>query len=1047
MKMSIQLKPAWLPGRRASNVVLMLALGMACLNGNAAPMAGIPGYISRATLQQTRITGKVTDASGKAMEGVTVTVISTAASTATAKDGTYAVMAGKGDVLRFTHTGYQARDIEVKEDRVIDVILEADLTDMEDVVVVAYGKQKKATLTGAIASITTKEIKQSPAANLAVALVGRLPGLTAIQRSGEPGRDLTQMAIRGLGTINSQSPIILVDGVERDLTYIDPNEVESVTILKDASSTAIFGVRGANGVILVTTKRGVSEKPEISFTAEAGSQDFQRFPSLVSSYEYALIRNQMQRNDGLGDAFSPEIVEHYKNGDDPLRFPNTDWKGILLKNNSLQQRYNLNVSGAGQRVKYFVNAGYLNQGGMFNVEKGLPYDPSFRLNRYNFRSNVDIQLNKTLKAMLNLGGYLEKQNMPAGIYDNLDFLSSTSPALHILAQLIVDQNATVPGPVTPDGAVSTWQGGFYPPFGSLNRSGYVQQTRNNIMATFGLEQDLNKFLKGLSAKVWMSFDSRSINNMMASRQYLKLVQVVEPTASGGDTVYYRNMGDSKNTPLQLSGSRFFSTLSNLQGYLNYSNTFGDHTVTGLLLYQQQQNIIDAQLPYNLRGISSRITYGYKSRYFAEFNMGYNGSEQFKKGRRFGFFPAYSAAWVASNEAFMKDVSFINSLKFRASYGKVGNDRIGSRRFLYLDDIQVKPGGYSGSLGQGQQVITSLLKNDALQWEVAQKVNIGMDLRVLNALDITFDYFREKRDNILRNRGTVPVLNGLPSSVLPPVNIGVVENKGFELELTYRKPIGKDLTIMTKLNGAYARNEQVFADEPLLDETYAYRYRQTGYRIGQNFGYIVDRYFRDAEDIANAPEQRIPGHAPKPGDFKYKDLNGDGIIDEKDIAPIGYSTVPEVQYGAAVNVIYKNIDLSILFQGVTNVSNYYGSYGIFAIGNNFRSRHLESWTEERAANGEKISYPRLTTQTNPNENPNSFFINDGSYIRLKNVEVGYTLNNNWIRRVGARSIRFYANGLNLFTWDKLPVKDFDPEMTSIMTYPITRLINFGVNFIF
>jgi len=998
--------------------------------------------------QNINIKGNITDTKGEALIGVTIRVQNTPIGTVTDIDGNFTLSNVPSNAkLDVSYVGMFSQTINLNGQSFLQIILREDSETLDELVVVGYGIQKKETLTGAITSVATKEIKQSPAANLAVTLTGRLPGLTTIQRSGEPGRDVTQMVIRGLGTVNSQSPIVLVDGIERDLTYIDPNEVETVTILKDASSTAIFGIRGANGVILVTTKRGVSEKPQISVTAEAGFQDFPRFPSLLDSYDIALIKNQMQRNDGLGDAYTPEMLDHFKNGDDPDRFPNTDWKSILMKSHAPQQRYNLNISGAGERVNYFVNAGYLNQGGIFKVESGLPYDPSFKLDRYNFRSNIDIQLNKTLKAMLNLGGYLEKQNMPAGIRENLDYVSTESPALHILTQLIVDQNSMIPGPVTPDGDVATWQGGFYPPYGSLNRSGYIQQTRNNIMATFGLEQDLNFLLKGLSAKAWMSFDAKTTNNLMASKQYLKMVQVIEPTTDGGYTVSYRNMGDSKNTPLTLSGSRYFSTLTNFQGYLNYANTFGDHTVTGLLLYQQQKNIIDHQLPYNLLGLSSRITYAYQSRYFAEVNMGYNGSEQFKKGGRFGFFPAYSIGWLVSEEKFMKNVSFIDNLKIRASYGKVGNDRIGSRRFLYLDDTQVSSGGYSSSLGLGQHIITNLLKNEALQWEVATKSNIGVDLRLFKDFDITFDYFTEKRDNILRNRGTVPILNGLPTSVLPPVNIGVVDNKGFEMEMTYRKQFNKDLFFLTKWNATYATNIQKFADEPQLDENHAYRYRETGYRIGQNWGYIVEDYFKDAEDIANSPVQRIPGHESRPGDFKYKDINKDNIVDERDIAPIGYSTIPEIQFGMAFNVMYKKFDISVLFQGVTNVSNYSGNWGVFANGNNFRKRHTESWSEERVANGEKISYPRLTTQANPNEIPNSFFIDDGSYIRLKNVELGYTIDNDLAKRLGANRIRFYANGLNLFTWDRLPVKDFDAEMQSITTYPISRLINFGVNFIF
>lgn len=1001
----------------------------------------------RDMVQKRMIRGTVTDSLG-VLPGVSIKIKGKPGTGgSTDANGKYVLEITNDDaVLIFSMVGYLSQEISAKDRDVIDVVLKASSQGLEQVVVVGFGTQKKTTVTGAIASIQTKEIKQSPAANLAVTLAGRLPGLTAIQRSGEPGKDITQLFIRGQGTVNSQSPIILVDGVERDLTYIDPNEVESITILKDASSTAIFGVRGANGVILVTTKRGTSEIPEINFSAETGTQDFPSFPTLINSYDYARTRNLAQTNDGQGPAYSDEALEHYRLGDDPLNYSNTNWKEHILKDFSRQQRYNLNVSGAGQAVKYFVNAGFLNQGGMFKSEENLSYDPSFKLDRYNFRSNVDIQINKSLKAVMNLGGYLEKQNMPAGIYNSLSSIGSTSPAVHILAQLITDQLPTIPGPLTPEGEVITWEGGFYPPYGQLNRSGYIQQTRNNIMATFGMEQKMDFLLKGLSAKVLMSFDARTTNNLMASRDYLKLVQVVEPNADGGSNIFYKNMGDSKNTPLTLSGSKVFSTLSNVQGYLNYAGNFNKHSVSGLLLYQQQQNLIDAQLPYNLRGLAGRFTYGYDNRYFLEFNAGYNGSEQFQKGRRFGFFPAVSGAWIISNESFFNTNDYLNTLKIRGSYGKVGNDRIGSRRFLYLDDVQVNSGGYSSSLGLGQYVQTRLLKNSELQWEVSKKLNLGLEATLFKSFDVILDVFTERRDNILRTRGTVPIVNGLPISVLPPVNIGVVENKGFELELNYKKNFSRDFNLLTKVNLNYATNKQLEADEPMLNDSYAYQYRETGYRIGQKFGYIVDRYFENIDDITNSPIQNVGGHASRPGDFKYVDVNKDGIIDEKDISPLGFSNIPEYQFGLALNLNYKNWDLSFLFQGVTNVTNYYNSWGTFAVAY-YRERHTQSWTQERVTNGEKILYPRLTTETNPNEIPNTFFTLDASYIRLKNMEIGYILPSKISKKIGSTRIRLYGNGLNLFTWDKLPTKDFDPELNTNLTYPIVRVFNFGINFSF
>lgn len=998
------------------------------------------------------ITGTITDEKGVPLAGVSISVKGIARGTTTDEKGFFRFEIPENNVvLLISYIGYKEQEIATGNRTSINISLQPALKTADEVVVVAYGTQKKATVTGAIASIQTKEIKQSPAANLAVTLAGRLPGLTAIQTSGEPGRDLTQLFIRGQGTVNSQSPIILVDGIERDLTSIDPNEVASVTILKDASSTALFGVRGANGVILVTTRRGTSEIPEINFTAETGTQDFPRFIQPVSSYDFALLKNLSLKNDGLPELYSSEILEKYRTGSDPLRFPNTNLQNILLKDYSKQQRYNLNVSGATKAVKYFVNAGYLDQGGMFKVEKNLNYDPSFFLKRYNFRSNIDIQLNKTLKAFLNVAGYLEKQNGPyGGVLNNIGNVDDPNSTASVwILDEIAATPAILPGPLTPDGQVVTLSDRPQPAYGQLNRTGYIQRTKSSVMATYGMQQDLNFITKGLSAKAVMSFDSKTTNNLFAGKTYEKYVQIIDPNltgSDGGDSVYYKRFNAEANTPLALSGSRFFSTLSNFQGYLNYNRTFQKHSVSGLVLYQQQKNIINAELPYNLRGLASRLTYGFDNRYFVEFDAGYNGSEQFAKGRRFGFFPAFSGAWLISNEKFLSDNAIINQLKIRGSYGIVGNDRIGSRRFLYLDDIQLINGGYSASLGNGQSVVTNLLKNQAITWETAKKADIGLEVGLHNGFSLVVDLFQEKRDNILRNRGTVPILNGLPVSVLPPVNIGKVINKGYELELNYKKFFSKNLSVLAKVNLSYATNKQTFADEPLLPKDYAYRYRQTGYRIGQPFGYIVEGYFNDSADIAKSPVQSVGGHSPRPGDFKYKDLNGDGIVNSKDQAPIGYSTVPEYTYGMAFNVNYKSLDISVLLQGVSNVSNFYQGNGTFAR-TNYVDRHLESWTAERAASGSPINYPRLTTQASPDEIGNSFFIINASYVRLKNVELGYTIPIKWSKKIGAKQIRIYSNGLNLITWDKLPTRNFDPELMNNTTYPIERIFNFGVNLTF
>lgn len=1008
--------------------------------------------------QLINVTGTVTDSTDTGpLPGVFISVIGTPRTAVTNVDGKYSLTVPVNATLVFKYLGYQDKSVLVVSQTVIDVELSPTASGLNEVVVVGFGTQKKATVTGAIASIQTKEIKQSPAANLAVTLAGRLPGLTTVQSSGEPGRDVTSLYIRGQGTVNTQSPIVLVDGVERDLTYIDPNEIESVTILKDASSTAIFGVRGANGVILVTTRRGTSEIPEINATIETGAQEFPRFITPVNAFDFATLRNLARTNDGLPEVYSAEALEHYRIGDDPLRFANTDWKEMNVKDASLQQRYNLNVSGAGKMTKYFVNAGYLNQGGQFKHEKGLSYDPSFKLDRYNFRSNIDLQLNKTLKAYLNVAGYLEKQNMPMSLLNKLstDFdanLASQSASQGIIG-LMNDLNATAYGPLDPNGDVITIPTVDWPTFGLLNRSGYAQQTRSNVLATFGMEQNLDFITKGLSVKAAMSFDSRSTNNLFAGRDFAKRVQVVNPNlkgVDGKDSVSYRAYNAHINTPLSIRGGHAFSSLSNFQGYINYSRSFNKHAVTGLVLYQQQKNIYDEQLPFNLMGLAGRITYGFDNKYFAEFNAGYNGSEQFAKGRRFGFFPAVSAGWLISNEKFLANNKAFTLLKLRGSYGEVGNDRIGDRRFLYLDDIQVATaGGYSGSLGTGDVVDVNFLKNELLQWEVAKKANIGLEVGLYNDFSLTVDVFQERRDNILRTRGSIPILNGLPTSVLPPVNIGVIENKGYEVELGYKKAYNKDFSFMSRVNLNYAINKQIFTDEAQLPEDNAFRYRQRGFSIGQPFGYEVERYFRDAADVLNSPVQNVGGHESRPGDFKYKDLNGDNIVDVRDQAPIGFGNVPQYTLGASFSITLKNFDASALIQGVMNMGRYFSGRGSFATAGvkNYLERHKSSWTEERAANGEEILYPRLTTQTNPNELVNSFFVVDASYVRLKNAEIGYTLPLDLSKKIGAKRVRVYANGLNLLTFDKMPTKEYDPEVLNWAAYPIMRIYNLGLNVTF
>lgn len=997
------------------------------------------------------IRGRVIDETGKPIPGVTIKVKGASQVALTDNMGNFSMTVPDLEViLEVSSIGFEKLEYPVSGRSSLEITLKSSSSDLTEVVVVAYGTQKKATVTGAISSISTKEIKQSPSANLAVTLAGRLPGLTSIQTTGEPGRDNVGLYLRGRGTLNGQNPLILVDGVERDLGYIDPNEVDNVTILKDASSTALFGVRGANGVILVTTKRGNSNKPGISLSFERGIQSFTRTQSTLDSYTWASLKNEAWRNDNpTADPANPAnqppyseyALERFRLQDFPEAYPNNDWTDILMHKYVPQTRVNLNLSGGGDYVKYFVNVGHLDQGGQWKTDPDLNYDPSSFLKRYNFRSNIDAALNKskTLKTFLNVAGYLEKVNAP------------NEGSAEIFRRTYTYFPVIVPGPLTPNGEVLIGSGIYsVSPWAYVNRSGYRQETRSNITASWGLDLDLKMVTPGLSTKFMASFDTRTNYNLVASKTWQNWVQIIDPNSTnpdGTDKIIYQRSGAQENTPLSTSTATTFQSFSNFQYFINYNRTFGEkHNVTGLILAQQESRIRpNDRLPYNLRGLSSRFSYGYDNKYFAEFNAGYNGSEQFAKGQRYGFFPSFSAGWVISQESFLKDNSIISLLKLRASVGQVGSDQLGGRRFLYLDDIQRAGGGYSSTLGRGGIINENFIGNPNIQWEVAEKKNIGLELGLLNQLTLSVDVFKENRDNVLISRGSVPILAGIDAGKLGPANIGVIENHGYELELNYNKTISSDFSIVSKLNFNYAKNKVIFVDEPMRTSDYATRYRSTGYSIGQQFGYQTNGYYNSQNEITQSGLTYV-GRAPRPGDFRYIDQNNDGVIDDRDIVAIGNTPLPEYTFGGALSFNYKNFDLSILVQGALKNSGQYLGDAVFEQ-YDFRGRHAQAWTPERAASGQDILYPALSLAQSSSEQANSFFTEDRSFIRLKNAEFGYNFSSKLAHKVGAQSMRLYVNGLNLFTWDRMKFKDIDPEVASQTTYPVYRVFNAGFNVIF
>ena len=870
------------------------------------------GHLGAAPLsaQQAKqpVSGTVTDESGEPLVGVTVMVKNTTTGTTTDAQGHFQLSAEPGATLVFSYLGYNTQEVAVGNKTSLKVVLQDDSQNIDEVVVVAYGTQKKASVTGSISTVQSKELKQSSSANLSTALAGRLSGLTSLQQGGgQPGKDQSTLMLRGAATLNGKTPIILIDGVPRDnMDYLSADEVDNISVLKDASATAVFGVRGANGAILITTKRGQTGKAKLDLNFEQSWTSFTREPERLTSLEYIDMRNQASLNDHKDAPFDEIIRAKYA---DPLKgldpndpdyakkaaqmqylYPNHDYYRELIKRYTPQTRVNMNISGGTEKVKYFVNAAYLHQGGNLKVEPKsfLGYDPSAKMDRYSFRANLDYQVTKSFKAFLNLGTYIEQVNMPsASAYPNTDTNWMMRDILY---------QATTITPITPGPYVDPYSGLdekalVFPTYLDrsamevINRQGYHNDVNTSLNATLGGEWDLSFITKGLSLKGMASYDALATTTLdAAQRQLLYVVSNVDDVPS------YSINPNQEYSPLTISKSAASRYTINLQASLNYNRTFGLHTVGGLLLVQRDYwEKTGGDLPYNVMGLVARATYDYDSRYLFEFNMGYNGTEQFALDNRFGFFPAVSVGWAISNEKFLKGNKTLTFLKLRASYGKVGNDSMGDQRFLYMDNITMG-GGTLGSLGNGQGVSVLLFGNKSIQWEEALKQNYGFDMQLWRNLNLSFDYFVENRSKILVQPQSVPMLQGIPQSAIPSSNIGKVNNRGFEIELNYVQPVTKDLTMQFRGTFNYNKNKVTYIDEPINPSDYVYRYRQTGFPMNTNWGYKIDYsngngFFNTQEELDEYLSHTTYSFGtPGLGDFKYMDLNEDGVVDEKDQVP-------------------------------------------------------------------------------------------------------------------------------------------------------------------
>lgn len=1068
----------------------------------------------------TSVTGTVTDSEGEPLIGATVREKGTSNVTATDIDGNFTLkLASARPTVEVSYIGYEPVKVRVTQSP-LKIQMKASESELDEVVVVAYGVQKKATVTGSIATVDSKEITKSSAPNVAAALAGKLPGLTTIQTNGAPGKDEVEMYLRGAATSNETKPLILVDGIPREtIREIDANEIETISVLKDASATAVFGVRGANGVILITTKRGQKGTMKVNATVRYSLQSFAREAYHRPSYDYARLLNEARANEGIAPEYQDyelALYDMWANGgngpSDPelaYWYPNTDWSDIYFKDNSSMVQANVNVSGGTDKLQYFVNAGYVYQGGMYKTEdsKTLGYDPQAKMNRYNLRANIDYQFSSWVKASIDVSSFIEKVNGTNGnepaVWGDAITARTTAPyPLTPAGQYVRGDgtdaagnailNPVRPGQIVLD-PVQTLQSGY----GNMNRSGYNLDTRSGVNAIATLNVDLGKLTEGLSLRGVVSFESRGNNTNTAlkgfttykferspaglkdpsdpTKDYVLNLPDGITTSTGSTTIphpVFTFDGDNEEDG-RLSLHRRTSSwwFLNMQVQANYNRTFNKlHAVTGMVMFQRDIRENDkGEIPFNMIGLSARATYAFDSRYLAEVNIGYNGTEQFAPGRRFGFFPAFSAGWVVSNEKFMESLRYnnlITKLKLRASVGKVGNDGLkdepnANTRFLYLDRIDhAYHTSHIPSLGNGGKIEIRMLGNPDIHWETAWKQNYAVDLTLFNNLDLTFDYYIENRSDILIARNTVPVISGLTRIQVPRLNMGKVKNQGYEISANYRIPIRKDFWVSVGGNFAYNTNKVIEADEAILSEDYAYRYRTTGFMLGQNWGYIVDRSVnpatgQDGSGFFNSDEQikamgltyETGGGLPQPGDFIYKDLNGDGVINDRDRAPIGYSSMlPKINYGISLSAQFKGFDLSVMFQGTGKYSKYYSGRGIFEEeGSKYFPDMVENrWSKDRYAAGLPIDHPRLANSGSVSHVQNDYYTMDASYTRLKNAEIGYTIPASVCRKAGLESVRVYASGDNIYTWQHLHTKSFDPEQKSILDYPLMRTWSFGLN---
>jgi len=1030
--------------------------------------------------QQRTISGQVTDENGMPLPGASVFVKGNKSVTMTDFDGKFTLKINEGDkILVVSFVGYESTEVLILNKSVFEVNIKPSSEGLKEVVVVGFGTQKKASMVSSITTINPKELK-GPTSNLTNMLAGRVSGMIAYQRSGEPGQDNANFFIRGLGSFGSgaSNPLILIDGIEsttNDMARLQPDDIDSFSVLKDAAAAAVYGARGANGVVLITTKMGKDGITKFNFRTETRMSSNSKNFDFADNITYMKLANEARRtrNPLLGDLYNQNKIDRTAAGDNPYLYPSNNWIDELIKDYTVNQGYNLSVSGGGQKARYYVAGTYNIDNGVLKVDGLNNFNSNIKLRNYSLRSNIDMSLTPTTKAIIRFYGQFDDYNGPISGVDRRG--NRVSGGAHIF-NLSMWSNPVEFAKVYPSsylpfiehplfgGALSGGTNGsiLVNPYAQMVK-GYEVSKASTIQTQIELQQDLKALTPGLSARA-MGY-VRRYSYFDVARQYSPFYYQSYISPETGELAL-RVLNDGGPGSVGVVGTEFLGYAQGnknldsriyLETAINYNRTFNEkHAVTGMIVnllssYEQgNSGTVETSLPARNQGVSGRFTYGFDNRYLAEFNFGYNGSERFAKGNRYGFFPSFGLAYHISNEKYwepIKDV--ITNFKIRTTYGLVGNDRIGdvNDRFFYLSRVTIGDNNYGSTFGEQYGyyqpgVYVGRYANEKIGWEKSKQINLGLDLELFKSLNFVVDVYKQNRSNILQTRTNIGSTMGLTD--IPRTNFGEIESKGMDVAVTYNKQFNNDWYTQLRGNFTYATNKVLVFDEINFPDNMSYRSR-IGQNFNQNYGYIAERLFIDQNEVDNSPTQFGDYTG---GDIKYRDVNGDGQITENDKVPMGNPTTPEIVYGFGGTVGYKKFDFSIFFQGVARTSFFIDPRNIapFVLDGSYQNNLLNVVAQDHWSEDNRDLYafwPRLSnTYVDNNNEVSSWWMRNGAFLRLKSIEFGYNAPEELISKIGIKGLRVYFSGNNLAVWSKF--KLWDPEMGgSGLGYPIQSVYNLGL----